>query len=464
MESGHDDRTRWALWRYSILGPLVSARLEHGDRRKLFEEIAARTHMAPDGSAVRLSARTIEGWFYAWRRRGLEALRDASRSDLGRSFIREELREKLVLLKRENPRRSIPRLIRILERTGDAYRGELSKSAVQRFLRLRGLSGRAGDGEPAERRSFRHPEPGDLWMGDVLHGPTVIAQGRVRKSYVIAFIDSATRFVPAAEVRLSEGAADHEYALKQAILKHGLPRALYLDNGAAQSSHSLKLICAELSIRLLHTEAYAPESKGAIERWNRTWREEIESELPGEPLAIEELRSRVWSWLAVEYNAREHEGTGKAPLEHWLEKTDVLRPVPPSVSLDEVFLHRERRMVRKDGTVRFRGGFLEVRSSLVGKEVELRFDPFDDLALPRVYLEGKFFCDTVPLDPIANSLRRRHRPGETTREVIVRSGIDPLGLIQEEHLRRAQPPGGISLRDDADDDDDDNSTEIHAHV
>lgn len=463
MEPGHDDRTRWALWRFSILGPLVSARLEHGDRRALFEEIAGRTHISPDGSAKVFSRRTIEAWYYVWKKNGLEGLKDCPRSDLGKTSIRVELREKLVVLKRENPRRSIPRLIKILERTGDAEKGELSKSAVQRFLRLEGLSGRAGDAEPVERRSFRHPEPGDLWMGDVLHGPVVLSEGRLRKSYVIAFIDSATRFVPAAEVRLSESAADHEYALKQAILKHSVPRALYLDNGAAQRSHSLKLICAELSIRLLHAEAYTPESKGAIERWNRTWREEVESELPKEPLSLEELRSRVWSWLAVEYNAREHDTTGKAPLEHWLEKTDVLRSVPPWISLDEVFLHRERRVVRKDGTVRFRGGFLEVRSSLVGKEVELRFDPFDDLARPRVFLEGKFVSDTVPFDPISNSARRRHRPGtERKKEALPSSGIDPLRLIQEEHLQRAKPPSGISFQDDTDDNDDE--MEIHAHV
>src|SRR3989442_9003810 len=163
MEHGHDDRTQWALWRFSILGPLVSARLEHGDRRALFEEISGRTHVAPDGSVKRFSRRTIEAWYYVWKKGGFEGLKDCPRSDLGKSSIRPELREKLVVLKRENPRRSIPRLIKILERTGDAHKGELSKSSVQRYLRLEGLSGRAGEAEPPERRSFRHPEPGDLW-------------------------------------------------------------------------------------------------------------------------------------------------------------------------------------------------------------------------------------------------------------------------------------------------------------
>ncbi|MGH9391036.1 MAG: Mu transposase C-terminal domain-containing protein, partial [Vicinamibacteria bacterium] len=142
---------------------------------------------------------------------------------------------------------------------------------------------------------------------------------------------------------------------------------------------------------------------------------------------------------------------------------DVLRPIPPNVDLDEIFLHRQRRGVRKDGTVRFRGGFLEVRSSLVGKEVELRFDPFDEKALPRVFLDGQFVSDTVPLDPIANSVRRRHRPEGRAQEAIPSSGVDPLRLIQDEHLRRARPPAGFRDQN-PNDDDPDNEQETFAHV
>lgn len=441
MRSDSDIRRDWALWRFSVLGPLVSARLEHGDRRAFLKEASARLHQDPDGTLRRISERTLENWLYAWRRGGLAALERPERADRGRSRIRDELKDLLLALKRENPRRSIRRLIRLLERSGKAQKGELTKSSVQRFLSTHGLSSRGA--EPRERRGFRHREPGELWQGDVLHGPRVLAQGKVRKSYLIAFIDSATRFVPAAELRLSEGAADHEYVLKGAFLSNGLPRVLYLDNGAAQRSESLRLILAELSVRLLHTEAYDPEAKGAIERWNRTFREEVESELPQEPLPIEELQSRIWSWLSVEYNARVHCTTGRIPREDWLRDTSILRPVPPNIDLEEVFLHRERRVVRRDGTVRFRGDFLEVRSSLVGREVELRFDPFDDRALPRVFSEGKFLCDTVKQDPEANAYKKRHRgDSSSTSRPTEKTGIDPLKLMQDEQLRRNTPPTG----------------------
>ncbi len=191
----------------------------------------------------------------------------------------------------------------------------------------------------------------------------------------------------------------------------------------------------------------------------------MESELPEEPIALEEFQSRVWSWLAVEYNARVHETTGRVPLEHWLSAADSLRRVPPGLDLDEVFLHRELRKVRRDGTVRFRGGFLEVHYSLVGKVVELRFDPFDAATLPRVFHDGKFVCDTVPLDPFRNAIRKRHRPEAISGEN-VSSGVDPLGLMQEEHLRRARPPESSSphLNDpftDTNDDEDNDQEACH---
>ena len=53
-------KQRIALWRFGILGPLVSARLEHGDRRAYFELAASRVHEHPDGHVTRLSPRTIE--------------------------------------------------------------------------------------------------------------------------------------------------------------------------------------------------------------------------------------------------------------------------------------------------------------------------------------------------------------------------------------------------------------------
>jgi hypothetical protein len=82
---GDDARHRIALWRFGVLGPLVSARLEHGDRRAWFRAAAERVHEHPSGRLVKLSARTLESWYLAYRRGGFSALLPQTRHDAGRS-------------------------------------------------------------------------------------------------------------------------------------------------------------------------------------------------------------------------------------------------------------------------------------------------------------------------------------------------------------------------------------------
>ena len=150
-----------------------------------------------------------------------------------------------------------------------------------------------------------------------------------------------------------------------------------------------------------------------------------------------DLNSKLWAWLGAEYHAREHDTTKRRPHEHLLEQQEYLRSIPAGKNLDEVFLHRERRKVRKDGTVRWQGGLLEVRPELVGEKVELRFDPSEE-SLPRVFVKDRFFCDTVRLDRLANASRPRRRIQRPIPQ-LGPSGLDPLGLIEAEHYQRGRP-------------------------
>lgn len=449
-----DDKRAIALWRVGVLGPLVSARLDHGDRIVLLRTAATREHQLPDGRRITLSSRTIETWFYLYQHGGFEALFPRCRSDQGHCrAISAKVADLILRARREKPRRSIRRIIRMLERAGVVCPGDLSRSSVHRLLAAQGISSRPRRGPSAERRSFLPAHAGDLWVGDALHGPLALApDGRARKTYKLSILDGATRFVPHSYFAFSEDAVAHEHGFKQALLKYGRPRAYYVDLGAAYVATSLRLICAELGIQLLHTDAGDCEAKGVIERFNRTWRDEVGDELPSAPLPLDELNARHWAWLATEYHARVHETTGRAPREHWLDEVSHLRPLVRGTSLDEIFLHRERRTVRKDGTVRFGGALLEVRPELTGQQVELRFDPTDTAARPRVFIKGRFYCDTVPLDRLANNTRVRRRALGAPEPGVVPTGLDPLDQMQAEHTRRARP---IDARDHNDPDTED---------
>ncbi len=454
-----DTKRAIALFRFGVLGPLVSARLEHGDRTAYFVEAAARRHvMPPDGRIVQLSPRTIEAWFYLHKQGGFDALVPDARADKGTArAIRAEVADLIVRAKREKPRRSVRRIIRMLERAGVVTKGELARATVHRLLAAAGISARPVRGPSAERRSFIAEHAGDLWVGDAMHprAPVIAPDGTLKKVILFSQIDNATRFILHSylAVVVGESAAAQEYGLKQAILKYGVCRAYYVDRGAAYIAHSLRDVCADLDIHLVHAGAGDAEAKGSIERWHRTWREEVEDELPGHPIPLADLAAKHWAWLGAEYHARVHETTGRVPREHLLAEADAIRAVPRDKHLDDIFLHRDTRKVRKDGTVPWRGRHLEVRAELTGERVELRFDPGDD-RLPRVFVGGKFFCDTVPLDRLANMHRHRRRDLGAAEPLVVPTGLDPLGLIEDEHYRKTRL---LTAAHDDDDDDDDHN-------
>lgn len=459
-----DDKKRQevALFRVSVLGPLVGARLEHGDLVAYCREAATRPWEWPGGDTVELSARTVEAWYYRYQAGGFAALFPSPRSDKKESrSVPEDIRQLVVRLKQEKPRRSVKRIIRILERARKVELGLLTKSSVHRLLQAHGVSKRPVRGPGAERRSFLHELAGDLLIGDALHihHAVVDEQGRPCKACLFSQIDGATRYVPHSRFaygpRKGEDSVDHEYGLKQVLLSCGRWRTYYVDRGPAYTAHSLRAICAELDIRLLHTQSRDPEAKGVIERWNRTWREEVEDELPPGPISIHELMAKHDAWLAAEYHARKHSTTDRVPREHWLEQVDHLRPLQPGKSLDEVFLHRVRRDVRKDGTVSLEGRRLEVRAELSGRRrIELRFDPSRPDVLPRVFVDDKFFCDTVPLDLHANAQRRRRQLVGAPAPRVEPTGLDALALIQAEHELHTRPLSGALSPEDDDETDD----------
>ena len=153
-----DKNTQIALWRLGVLGPLVSAHLERGDLKRLFKEAADRTYQDYSGRKIKLSTSTVEAWYYRYKKDGFDSLKPRGRCDRGHSrSIPEETSDLICALKRENPRRSIRRIIRMLEREGKVGVNTLSKSSVHRLLKARDISRRQLRYYESERRMFRHP-------------------------------------------------------------------------------------------------------------------------------------------------------------------------------------------------------------------------------------------------------------------------------------------------------------------
>ena len=112
-----------------------------------------------------------------------------------------------------------------------------------------------------------------------MHGPTLTLKTGRCKVFLVSLMDDASRLLAHSAFCTNETALAIEGVLKQAVLKRGLPKKQVVDNGAAYRAATLQGICARLDIRLIYCRPYAPEGKGKLERWHRTFRDQFLSEL-----------------------------------------------------------------------------------------------------------------------------------------------------------------------------------------
>jgi hypothetical protein len=270
----------------------------------------------------------------------------------------------------------------------------------------------------SDHRRFSFELAGELWMSDVMHGPTVGVGGKMRrKSYLIAFIDDATRVVPFAAFALAENTNAFLPQLQQAVLRRGIPKRLYVDNGAAYRSHHLQLVCAKLGITLIHARPYHPEAKGKQERWFRTVRMQLLPTLTAADTAsLGALNARLWGWVEGEYHRTPHRGLGGlTPLDAWAERAAHVEHVGGRPDLDDMFLFEQRRRVAKDRTVSLAGQLYEVEALLVGAQVTLRYAPGHSPGTPiQVWdSDGKRHADAKLLDAFGNRYVKRAGPPPT---------------------------------------------------
>jgi len=395
-----------ATFRFGVISDLVVAHnLERGERERLLREKAQRQWEIPYSRRTRISASTIGLWVRHYERGGrkLESLYPQGRADIGQSrVLDEEVAQMLINLKREFPRASVQSLIRSLrERKLIEPWVKICPTTVWRFLKGQGLLDQPQE-RAKDRRRFEAEMPNDLWQSDMMYGPSVQVEGRHRKTYLFAFLDDMSRLVPHAQFYLSEGLESYLDCLRQALLRRGLPRRLYVDNGPSFRSQHLAQITASLGIALVHSTPYQPEGRGKCERWFRTVRGQFLSRWQGEDLAT--LNQTFWSWLQEAYHQSSHSVTGQTPLERFSCHLECLRPTPPN--LEDFFRKRALRIVAKDRTVALNGRLYEAPIALMGKKVVLLYHDHDP-ARVEVFLEEHSYGFITLLNQQVNFRVRR---------------------------------------------------------
>jgi putative transposase len=447
-----------ALFRYGLIAELLHLPSPSRGLYALLRDKASRSYSIPGSARTRVAVETLRHWLKDYRRGGFEALRPKLRTDIGRSrALPLAVADALLELKEQQPQLSVPQLIVAFGSaraganaapTAAAAAPYLAPSTVYRLLKRAGLLERAADDVPdaQDRRRFAFEHPGQLWMSDVMHGPSVGIPGTRtrRKTYLIAFLDDATRVVPHCAFAFSENTQAFLPVFKQALLRRGIPQRLYVDNGAAYRSQHLALVCAKLGVALIHARPFQPQGKGKQERWFRTVRAQLLSGLgAADTDSLDSLNRRLWAWVQAEYHASPHRGLdGLTPLERWAMSDEPPRLPGPGLDIDAMFLFEARRRVQRDRTVSLNGTLFEVDAALVMHTVTLRYDPgAPSTRGVEVWHEGKFIERARLLDAYANCRVRRHRPTQG----IDADGPAPAprgsGLALHELQRRDQPGG-----------------------
>ena len=213
----------------------------------------------------------IINWISAYKKSNgdIKSLSPRDRNDKGKSrALDEDTCLSLIGLREEMPKATVPRLIEEMCSRHLVTAGtELKPSTVYRYLNKKGLMKKAS--APVDRRKFEADCPNDLWQSDVMHGPRVEVDGKLRKTYLIAIIDDHSRLIAHGQFYLSEALPSYLLALEEALERRGLPRKLYVDNGPAFRSKHLEYVTASLNISLIHARPYKPQGKGKIVQ-NRT--------------------------------------------------------------------------------------------------------------------------------------------------------------------------------------------------
>lgn len=362
------------------------------------------------GHTYQFTWRTISTWLYRHKKNGIATLQNKTRSDKDAyrkvrvNQLAEAIHEVLPTLA-PNKTGVIPKsvLYRVLLQRGLFVRAQLAPTTFYRMLRSHHLLD--DQALQKQRLSFAMQFANELWQADTLYGPTIgQAGGHWKKTFLIAFIDDASRVITHAEFFYRDNTENMVLAFRSALYKRGKPQRLYFDNGANYAAREILQACVRLDIHLSHAPIRDGAAKGKIERFFRGFRDRFLT-LHRSFASLEELNRLTHQWVEEEYNAKFHSGIQMAPIDRFnLDRNRVSFLADDAYSA-EVFFIEEQRKVGKTNVFSIQSQRYECPVDLREKTIQVRYDRMRrDRFI--VYFDGQRMGEAAVLDLHANARLR----------------------------------------------------------
>lgn len=433
-----DDKTREAiaLKKFSLISPVLNGQVEN--QKKYFSEICTNPIDMPFYGSKEYTPKTLQYWLSQYLKDGIEALRPGYRSDRGKSRkIDESLAQKISERKSELKNMSVKLLYETLIGEDLIIPNKISLSTFYRFIEDLNIEGPSSNEEKKEMKRFSHEYINEMWQTDCMYGPYIKIGKSKKQTYLLAYIDDASRLITHAEFYYSQSYEELRSSFKEAVLKRGIPKILYTDNGKIYRSQQFGYTCASIGCALIHAQPFMANQKGKIERFFRTVRLRFLSRLDINTInSIEDLNLKFWTWLESDYQRKLHSGIGMSPLDFFMSQVSRIKLVSDIDGLNENFLLRLSRKIGKDATLQIDRTLYETDQKFAGMRLEVRYDPewIKSYTMP-VYLfnEGKKVGEAARVNFKDNAHVKRRYPGNRKKTTeLEETAAGPLDMVQEE--------------------------------
>lgn len=339
------------------------------DQRREFVMLASLEGANISALCVRFGISRQTG--HVWLRRSAAGERDfADRSRRPRHSPRRlagALEAQILAVRDAHPAWGARKIAAVLKRHG------IAPPAVSTVHAVLSRHGRVAPESPGRAYgAFERPTPNALWQMDF--------KGRVRLSggawlHPLTVIDDHSRFAVGLAACADQTTATVQARLAAAFRHHGLPEAIYVDNGSPWGGGQpgqwtpLRLWLLKLGIETIHSTPYHPQGRGKNERFHRSLAAEV---LSLAPLAdFTAAQAAFDHWRHVYNRERPHQALDFAtPAERYRLSP---RPFPTTLPVPH---YAAGEIVRRVGTtkayVSFRNRLWKVPEAFRGETLAIR--------------------------------------------------------------------------------------------
>ncbi len=386
-----------------VLGALEFA--EGATNRERYKSVSQRVFKDENGIDRQFTWSTIQTWWYHFRQHGITEPKTRIDKDTMRKVVPEELLEAIqkVLPGFRGNRYNIEEVYRTCIEQGHLRRDQVAPNTFRRYVKKYELLKPEGEDLCKARLAFAKAHANEMWQCDTMHGPYIKIEGKAIKTFLICFIDDASRVIPHGEFYAADNTINLLDCFQTALFKRGKPRQMYVDNGSNYCSKEFSLICNRIGTFLSHTPVRDGAAKGKIERFFRTVRDQFLLRNLSEITSLQELNASFIDWVENSYHTRVHSTLGMKPIDRFGLDLDRIQHHEPTQYNEELFYMESTRKVRADNTFSFKNIRYEAPRDLRNRSIDLRYNRnLLIAAAPIVYQDGERLGAASQVDYIAN--------------------------------------------------------------